>query len=218
MRLFSRLSRTGGRLALLGLLGLLVAACDNNTPTNPTPVGPTPTRVITLGQAVETGGEPLTFKAALAKVLPIARQWNPGALVELGSLIAPSGPGAGAWTITVVTPDGQQRELISVSSVDTQTQTLGGSVSAPFMEQVKAHNPLFDQVLDSPAIVAKVQALNYQFDSDSQVKVLYYASAENVGVSSYPNPVVQVRILNGENAIQLTLDAITGDLISKAEQ
>jgi hypothetical protein len=60
--------------------------------------------------------------------------------------------------------------------------------------------------------------LNYQFDSDSQVKVVYYASAENVGVSSYPNPVVQVRILKGENAIQLTLDALTGELISKAEQ
>jgi hypothetical protein len=218
MRLFSRLSRTGGRLALLALLGLLVAACDNNTPTNPTPVAPTPTRVITLGQAVETGGEPLTFKTALAKALPIAKQWNPEALVESGSLIAPTGPGVGAWTITAITPNGQQRELISVSGVDTQTQMLGGSVSAPIMEQVKAHNPLFDQVLDSPAIIAKVQALNYQFDSDSQVKVLYYASAENVGVSSYPNPVVQVRILKGENAIQLTLDAITGELISKAEQ
>ncbi len=221
MRLFSRLSRTGGRLALLALLGLLVAACDSDNPVNPTPINnnlPTPTRVVTLGQAVETGGEPLTFKTALAKALPVAKQWNPDALVEVGSLIAPTGPGAGAWTVTFVTPDGQQRDMISVSGVDTQTQKLAGSVSAPIMEQVKAHNPLFDQVLDSPAIIAKVQALNYQFDSDSQVKVVYYASAENVGVSSYPNPVVQVRILKGENAIQLTLDALTGELISKAEQ
>jgi hypothetical protein len=227
MRIFSRLGHPGRGLLLLAVIGLLVAACDDGGPSNVTPVtnsnNPTvlPTaeqRAVALGPALQNGGEALTFKTALAKALPVAKQWNPDALIELGSLVSPTAPGAGSWTITFVTPDGQQRELISVSGVDTQTQRLTGTVTAPIMLQVKDHNPLFDQVLDSPAIIEKVKALNYQMDADTQIKVVYYASAENVGVSSYPNPVVQVRLLKGESAIQLTIDALTGDVVAKMEQ
>jgi hypothetical protein len=223
MRLFSRLSRAGRGLALLALIGLLVAACDSGNPANPASTNPaalpTPVqREVAIGPALQTGGDPLTFKMALTKAFPVAKQWQSAALVELGSLISPTEPGVGAWSITFVTPDGQQREMVSVSSVDTQTQKLGGAVTAPLMEQVKAHNPLFDQALDSPAIIEKVKALNYPIDATSQVKMIYYASAENVGLSSYPNPVVQVRILKADNAIQLTLDALTGELVAKMDQ
>ena len=226
MRIFLRSARTGRGLLLLVMIGLLVAACDDNSPSNATPVTssdnptvlPTQERSVALGPAIQTGGDALTFKTALAKALPVAKQWNAEALVELGSLVSSTGPGAGAWTITFVTPDGKQRQLISVSGVDTQQQKMTGAATAPIMEQVKAHNPSFDQALDSPAIIDKVKALNYQMDADTQVKVVYYASAENVGVSSYQNPVVQVRLLKGESAIQLTLDALTGDLVAKMEQ
>ncbi len=240
MRILSRLFPSGRWFVLLALIGLLAAACDNNTPANPTPVAATnatpgainpttvaadptalptqPSRSVAIGPALQTGGTPLTFKTALTKALPEAKAWNADALLELASLVSPTGPGAGAWTLTFITPDGQHRQLISVSSVDTQTQGLNGAVSGPILDQVKAHSPLLEQAIDSPAIIDKVKALNYEMGTDTQVKIVYYASAENVGVSSYQNPVVQVRILKGETAIQLTLDALTGDLVNKVEQ
>jgi hypothetical protein len=240
MRILSRLFHSGSWLVLLAVIGLLAVACDNNTPANPTPVAATnstpgatnptavtadatalptqPSRSVAIGPALQTGGAPLTFKTALTKAMPEAKAWNTDALLELASLVSPTGPGEGAWTLTFITPDGQQRRLISVSSVDTQTQGLNGSVSGHILDEVKAHSPLLEQAIDSPAIIDKVKALNYEIAADTQVKIVYYASAENVGVSAYKNPVVQVRILKGESAIQLTLDALTGDLVNKVEQ
>ena len=110
-----------------------------------------------------------------------------------------------------------RRALIGVSGVDTQTQKLSGAVNNLVVKQLTDHAALVDQALDSPAILDKVKALNYNPADQDQVKIVYYISGEDVGISSYPNPVVQVRMLKGDNATQLTLDALTGAVINKSD-
>ena len=139
-------------------------------------------------------------------------------MLEVGSLVATDKTASGAWNFTFATPDGQQRALIGVSGVDTQTQKLSGAVNNLVVKQSTDHAALVDQALDSPAILDKVKALNFTTEDQDQIKIVYYVSGEDVGISSYPNPVVQVRMLKGDNSVQLTLDAISGAVINRSDQ
>lgn len=224
MQFSSRLMRVTCRLALLALVGLL-AACDSNTEPTATAVPLVPVATDTpsqrsqvIGPALQNGGTALTFKTALTKAQPEAVKWQANAVLEVGSLVSTDKTASGSWNFTFATPDGQQRVLIGVSGVDTQTQKLGGTVNDLVIKQMVDHAALVDQMLDSPAILDKVKALNYTIDDQDQIKIVYYVSGEDVGLSAYPNPVIQVRMLKGDNAIQLTLDGISGAVINKSDQ
>jgi hypothetical protein len=218
--------RIAGALLLLASLGLGLAACDSTDSATATAVptaGALPTdtpsqRSQVIGQALQTGGTALTFKTALAKARPEAIKWEADAVLEVAALVATDKSASGAWNFTYASPDGQQRVLIGVSGVDTQTQKLSGAVNNLVVKQLTDHAALLDQALDSPDILDKVKALNYTTDDKDQVKIVYYVSGEDVGISAYPNPVVQVRMLKGDVATQLTLDALTGAVISKSDQ
>jgi hypothetical protein len=206
---------------MLLLLGLLVAACDDTAAPVPTPIPQVPTpsdRSVSIGPALQTG-EPMTFKAAYAKAVPAALKWNAGALLEVASVQGtPEIPAAGDWNFTYISPDGQQRVLVAVSSVEVQVQNLSGGISARMAEDIAKHAAQMDQVLDSPALIDKVKALNYSIADQDRIKIVYYTSGEDIAISARPNPVVQVRLSKGETGVQLNLDAVDGSLINKNDE
>jgi hypothetical protein len=216
MHLSLRSTRAGGALLMLALLGLLLAACDDSAPVVVPTVLPTqPPRAVAIGPALQTG-DPLTLKVALAQALPKAKEWNTDALLEVASLQSTeAAPAAGDWLFTFTTPDGQQRALVAVSSVETQVQKLSGAISPAVAEEAQQHAPLVDQMLDSPAVIEKVTALNYQTAGQDRIKIVYYTAGSDVSLEGRANPVVQVRLSKGDTSVQLNLDALDGSLISK---
>jgi hypothetical protein len=214
-RLF-RTTRAGVALLLIALVGLLAAACDDNAPVVPTPIPPTP-RSVAIGPALQTG-EPLTLKVALAQALPKAKEWNADALLEVASLQSTEeAPAAGDWLFTFTTPDGQQRALVAVSSVETQVQKLSGTIGKDVADEVQQHAGLVEQMLDSPAVIEKVTALNYQTAGQERIKIAYYTAGADISIDGRANPVVQVRLSKGDTSVQLNLDAVDGSLISKTD-
>ena len=216
MHLSFRLTRTVA-LMLIALLGLLVAACDDAAPAVVPTAQPTqPPRAIAVGPALQTG-DPLTFKVALAQALPKAKEWNADALLEVASLQGTEeAPAAGDWLFTFTTPDGQQRALVAVSSVETQVQKLSGAISEVVAQEVQQHAPLVEQMLDSPAVIEKVLAMNYQTTGQDRIKIAYYIAGADISIEGRANPVVQVRLSKGDTSIQLNLDALDGSLINKS--
>ena len=210
-------TRAGMALLALALLGLLAAACDDGAQVVPTPVPPTEPRAVAIGPALQTG-DPLTLKVALARALPRAKEWNADALLEVASLQStPETPAAGDWLFTFTTADGQQRALVAVSSVETQVQKLNGTISPAVAAEVQQHAPLVEQMLDSPAVIEKVTALNYSTAGQDRIKIAYYIAGADISIEGRANPVVQVRLSKGDTAVQLNLDAIDGSLISKSD-
>ena len=209
-----RSTRVGVTLLLTALLGLVLAACGDTT--TPAPILPTQApRSVAIGPALQTG-EPLTLKVALAQALPEAKKWNAAALLEVASLQSTAeAPAAGDWLFTFTTPDGQQRALVAVSSVETQVQPLDGAISSEVAAEVQQHAGLIEQMLDSPAVIEKVTAMNYQTADQDRIKIVYYIAGADVSIEDRPNPVVQVRLSKGETSVQLNLDALDGSLISK---
>jgi hypothetical protein len=219
MHLSFRAVRAGTGLLLAALLGLLLAACDDGPVVTPTAVPTRAPRSVAIGPALQTG-EPLTLKVALARALPEAQKWNAAALLEVASLQSTNAetPAAGDWLFTFTTADGRQRALVAVSSVETQVQTLSSPIDEVVAQEVQQHAPLVDRMLDSPAVIEKVTALNYQTAGQERIKIVYYIAGADISINDHPNPVVQVRLSKGDTAVQLHLDALDGALISKIDE
>ena len=179
---------------------------------------PTPIAEATIIGPALKPGDPLTFRAALLKAWPDARTWHPDALLILASLVTtPASPAAGSWNFTFASTNGKERRLILVSSTDLQAQSISGVVEPRILQDISKNADQVDKLLDSPALQAKVEGLGYTFTDKEQIKMVYYVSGENINITNLPHSVVQVRLLKGDNAVQLVMDAVTGDLLQKLD-